>query len=296
MIRKNTAVKVTIATVLALGVVSCMVAQQAGTNSQGGTGQQASSPAPARPVSSAIHQTLKSQNRGPEPDPNLPNRNMPDAPIYWSLRDNSPDVNFKNGPGTYLGFNEKGSWIENDINGKVYVWNLTTNTLVLGANNEKDVPLDLRNPSAYMKNMIANVTGHGSRGTTVATNDDPSIQSAGDAAGTPPPPVPMGASRQMQGNGASITGGVLTFTVNDPNSPANGKQLKFKVMRGAMMMNPNAQANANGIAGQWIGDDPNDKSAVLLFFVQGNGAVAMQAFTGPTAVAMKRMVTMAPAR
>lgn len=195
----------------------------------------------------------------------------------------------------YLGFNDQGSWIESQNDRKIYIWNLQNRTLIVGAENRASLSteliLSLRN-SQYAEGMLSD------RGIRVANNEPQNNPAPSSAQPSVPaaPSVPMGASRQTHGSGAKIAAGVLTFTVNDVDSPDNGKQMKYKVTRGAMSMNPNApaQADANSIAGQWVGDDPKDKDGVLLFYVQPNGTVAMQAFSGMTAVMMKRMAGAAP--
>jgi hypothetical protein len=42
---------------------------------------------------------------------------------------------------------------------------------------------------------------------------------------------PVGASKPFKGSGATMSAGVLTFTLDDPASPDNGKTVSFKVMR-----------------------------------------------------------------
>lgn len=253
----------------------------------------------------------QSANRGPEPDPNLPDvpnssrYTMPEAPIIWSRPRGDLDISFgdrygSSSGGRYLGFNEKGSWIENDNNGMVYVWNLQSRTLVVGAEDWKTIPTDvllsLRN--SQVEGMLEE------RGIKIHTEAANSAVPAGQGDSAPAAPAmptlpAVGPSGQMHGTGARIVAGVLTFTVSDANSPDNGKQLKYKVTRSAnpMMMNPNAPkpADPSDITGQWIGEDPKDKDAVILFFVQGKtGAVAMQEFSGMAAAVMKRMAAIAP--
>lgn len=297
MIGRNTVVKVTV--VAALGVASYMVAQQPGTDMQKPSKQQAGNTALGRPVTPV---NRKSANRGSEQDPNFPmlGHDLPGAPITWSANGRTVTFNTPRANGGYLGFLVKGSkTISLLVNGndkKVYGWSLpegaAQGTLAVFAESVEALPTDdilaLRN-SQYSEGMLED------RGIRVVS-DEPGNDTTPDNQQSVPstPSVPVGALRQMHGSSARIAGGVLTFTVNDADSPDNGKQVKYKVARGAMMMNPNAPADASSIAGQWMADDPNDKDSLLLFFVQANGTVAMQVFSGPAAVAMKRMAAMAP--
>jgi len=234
---------------------------------------------------------------------------IPGAPITWSPRGSTPIVSFRKpaGPGSYLGFNEKGTWIRNEWDRKVYVWNLKDKSLTLGAESDAGVPLDLRNPSPDMKDLIANATGHGSAGVTSASTKgrntpyippsvagDGNAQHTGSQAAVPapktPPSNPMGTSRPFKGTGASIKAGVLTFLLDDPSSPDNGKPMSLKVVR-SPMNNPNA-AKPNGIAGAWIGEDPRNTGVVFSLFVQGeSGPVSGNAMTGLAAEALKKMMS-----
>ncbi len=176
----------------------------------------------------AIHQVAN----GPEPDPNMPPLPyaLPGAPIMWSLPGTTPDVYFlkPSSTGSYLGFNNKGSWIRNENDRRVYVWNIQDRTLTLGSENDAGVPLDLRNPSRDMKDLIAIATGHGSAGVTSASTKDrrtpyipPSVVGDGNAqhgggetrAGNFSPGAgaanAMGASAKLKGVDARIGAGVL---------------------------------------------------------------------------------------
>lgn len=267
---------------------------------------------PSDPDSVATNQQAAARqliNRGPEDDPNMPNLPyaLPNAPLFWTPGSNhSPQVNFTKypqGPGTYLGFNDKGSWIKNDADGKVYVWNLKDRSLTMGAANEYEVPMDLRNPSDILKGRMLARAGQGKPSTTVPNNNGrttPYIPPNAAGAGNAPHAAgegrtetvganPAGTSKAFKGSGAAISAGVLTFTLDDPSSSDNGKQMSFSVARSAMN-NPNA-ANSNGIAGAWLGEDPKNKDVIVSLYVQGEGgAVSGTVMTGLAAEALKRMM------
>jgi hypothetical protein len=261
---------------------------------------------------SATHQVV----RGPEQDPNMPVLlyPYPNAPIGWSQGgDLSPQVNFFRPPsqGTYLGFNAKGSWIKNDADGKVYVWNIKDATLTLGAGNENEVPLDLRNPSFYMSSgIIARATGHAKTGPQVANNNKgrttpyipPSVAGDGNAqqgsgetrtaivspnSGTGS--AGAGTNTQVKGTAATVRAGVLTFTNEE------GASVSWKVMRppNQAFGNPNAP-KPTGDAGAWLAEDPTDKSAVISLYITENGAVSGSEMTGMAAVALKRIMNTVP--
>jgi hypothetical protein len=107
----------------------------------------------------------------PQYDPNLPPLAAPnDAPIYWLYQYTStlPLVYFKSTGAfcVYLGFDEKGSYIQNQGDGNVYLWNLKANGLTVVADNFKDLPLNIL---ASLKNadqtvqywLAANDKSHG---------------------------------------------------------------------------------------------------------------------------------------
>ncbi len=160
---------------------------------------------------------------------------IPGAPIVWSLPGSTPEVIFlkPSSIGSYLGFNNKGSWIRNENDRRVYVWNMKDRTLTLGSENDAGVPLDLRNPSRDMKDLIAIATGHGSAGVTSASTvgrrtpyippsvaGDGNAQHAGETHADNASANPVSASKAFKGTGATISAGVLTFTLDDLPAPA----------------------------------------------------------------------------
>jgi hypothetical protein len=294
--------KCALVAMLAFGATSCMMAQNGGEMQQAGTAKRgvgeaaATSPPPvANGYDSAGHLVIA--DRGVEPDPNMPNMaGKHNGAIFWTVDENGPSTVTFIKPtaanGRYLGFNDRGSWILHQNDRKVYVWNGQDRSLTVGAESMAAMPLDviasLRN--SKMRAYLAKRMNNGDPATPAANSGTP----AGGGAFTPgtnPASNPMGAVSKLTGERATIRAGVLTFIVNDPASPYNGKPVSYKVVRPAIAIaNPNAP-RPNDITGQWVGEDPNNRDAVLLFFVQGNtGAVSMQAMSGPAAAAMKRML------
>lgn len=261
-------------------------------------------PTPASP------NPVAAQVNGPEDDPNLPvlPYAMPGAPIFWSpLSGTIPRIQFvkPSSNGMYLGFNEKGSWIRNNNTRKVYVWNLKDRTLTLAADTDAGVPLNLRNPSRDMQDLIAIATGRGSSGVTstpmagrTTPYIPPSVAGDGNAqqaravasGATTNAGNPLGTSRQFKGSGATLRDGILSFTLDDTSGP--GKSVSLKVMRppNQAMNNPNAP-KPEGIAGTWMGEDTKIPGVVYTIYVQGeNGSVSGTAMTGMAAEAMKRIM------
>ena len=83
-------------------------------------------------------------NDGPQQDPNFPpvTQTESNVPLNWSYgTPTRPTVHFKNpaAEGDYIGFNDRGSMVQNQGNGKVYIWNGGKNTLTVIANNVNDI-------------------------------------------------------------------------------------------------------------------------------------------------------------
>jgi hypothetical protein len=76
---------------------------------------------------------------GPATDPNMPERSSPPGlPIRWSYGDHGtiPEVHFNGAlasslgnPAIYLGFNDRGAWLQHPESGKFYVWNVKDRSL-----------------------------------------------------------------------------------------------------------------------------------------------------------------------
>ncbi len=85
-------------------------------------------------------------------DPNMPTPTSPDPDglrIGWIYQGTTglPTVYFTSiagranrEPGYYLGWNDKGSWINNPTDGHIYIWNLRQNRLTVAYPERKDIP------------------------------------------------------------------------------------------------------------------------------------------------------------
>jgi hypothetical protein len=144
-------------------------------------------------------------------DPNFPALTyMNEGPVYWSYGTSSiPKVGFKlpSADAEYLGFNEKGSLLQNKAFGKVYYWKISNpvnaaGTLTLAFNTITDIPAaelqSLKNPGPSMVYMLRN---------------------KGVAA--PPPPISPKASAAFGDNPQKALQGLApTPSSSQTNSPA----------------------------------------------------------------------------
>jgi hypothetical protein len=224
-----------------------------------------------RPASSGADTTIHLAERGPERDPNIPPLiSQRDFPVVWVYHNVTlPTMHFKNPPGDgyYLGFNEQGSLIENQNDKKIYQWNINSGTLNIVYPNIAAIPLDvvasLRNPNGRIDDIIAeNRPKPPAKPTEVAKNTSPpSVQegifndpkAVGGAiagllaqrqAGSPPPgahTIGEGPGDKITGTGASVAGGILSFTASD------GSKKAYKVVRPGN----NVSASA-GDFGAWL--------------------------------------------
>jgi hypothetical protein len=194
------------------------------------------------------------------------------------------------GTNRYLGFNQEGSWVVSAYSHHVYVWNGTTLTLVTRYHNLADVPrallLTLRNaevedllphaPPAPPPKAVAPAPSEPSTEGQAAIFGDPAaVRSAlgqlrtGGAATATAAGAHSNAGTvndSMRGTGASVTGGVLTFTRND------GSKGTFAVVRPKV-----GSGTFSGTAGSWLAVDQP-----LMFNVQGNGTVTGQTIPAST--------------
>jgi hypothetical protein len=257
--------RIVFVTLLALGLASCMLAQQGDdTNGQG--------------------------------DPNMPGyTNIIGQKIKWiydSGFGNAPLVHFLDAaiasgtgkPPAYMGWNDKGSWFKND-DGRIIVWNLKQNSLTVRYKSDQEIPPEeiasmqnFQGQFNYLLPKTAKSAGPASpKPATVAPNDpradlkksifgDPqSVRTAvGDVQGgaTPPGAHTPASAADISGSGAAIQGGVLTFTRPD-HSTATYKVVRPKVMQG----NPQAA----DITGAWIA--MGESGTGLLFSVQPDKSV-----------------------
>jgi len=224
---------------------------------------------------------------GPEADPNFPPNlaNLPTGlPVQWNSTGNTiPSVNLSiNGSrvdyrhGSYLGFNDQGSWIESQTDGKIYVWNFANRTLTVGADHRSGVPLDLRNPSAAEETIIAMRQPPRPVSTQAPQPQQPADKSGGmfgpgagkTLAGLVPPGAP---AADIAGTGATVTNGVLTFTLR-----SGAKSKPYKVARPRVMAN---NPQAAGVTGAWIAMEDGGKG--VLFTVQGDNTVTGKEIPAP---------------
>jgi len=226
-------------------------------------------------------------DHGPQPDPNMAYpSSWPGLELEWTysssdratpqnLRFRGSHATHATGP-VYLGWTtEEGSWFANtDEKGRVYMWknNVLTQTAY---RNENEIPegvvLRLRNlQEPYMLTRF----GKSAPSTPAA----PAQQAAkapqrGDGLFGNPDAVknalaavqnqtPAPASSGFTGMGATVQGGVLTFT------SANNAKTSYKVARPAAMRNA---PQASGIAGMWVAMEGNGMG--ILFNVQPDGSV-----------------------
>jgi hypothetical protein len=260
---RNLIAKSAIVGAFVLTVAACAPAQQ-------GTSDSSSSPVATGQV-----------NKGLQKDPNFPPLSgMNDGPIYWTYHTATrPEVHFKipAADGAYLGFDDKGSLIQNQGNGKVYRWNLKENSLTVVANRFVEVPLDelagLKNTDQTLQYYLAK-NGKGPMPeqppVPVAQNPSPKPPQANspfgpDAGSALAALIPSGASAaDITGKNASIKAGVLTFILADGT-----KSKPYTVVRPKIMANA-SQSDA-GIAGTWIAMESGGKA--MMFNVRADNTV-----------------------
>jgi hypothetical protein len=193
---------------------------------------------------------------------------------------------------TYLGFNERGSWIRCEEDGWVYVFDGKADVLRAVTGYFDEFPTTLSNPSrklasaAQVRERIEalrrfNLPDHGVTPPPVPVNPPP--QNPGGYAdlakavfdGNPPAPAPQrsASGAQLRGRGAAIAGDTLSFSVVDPGNADDGASVSYKVMH-PEKMNMNRPASPGGLVGTWLGVDPANTDNVLMFTVQPDRSVA----------------------
>lgn len=215
-------------------------------------------PAQLGGVASASGASSGQVNHGPQYDPNMPppgDMNAPGLPHYWAYLYSStlPRVYFrKTGEFcVYLGFNEKGSYMQNQGDGKVYLWNLSGKSLTPVADNFKNVPLDVL---ASLKNTDPTVQAW------LAANDK-SHQTAGNS--------------HQQGGATSSSGAVNAQSYRgpeyDPNMPPvisqNNTPLYWTYSSGTV---PSVQ-----FKGYPFSTDPHNQADGVYLGFNGNGSLIL---------------------
>jgi hypothetical protein len=225
---------------------------------------------------------------GAERDPNLPPLvHVTDAPLYWSYGSGTtPLVQFKNpqSDALYLGFNENGSLIRNQGNGKVYYWKLLdpkamTGSLTVAANSYKEVSNEtfesLRNPGAATREKLEAISkaahpaptppssppspNPDKSGGLFGSNPRSALQGLAPAAGAPG----AGSPADIVGKNASIQAGVLTFTLAD-----GSRSKPYTVVRPTFMANA---LQAAGVTGTWVAMESGAKG--IMFNVQADNSL-----------------------
>jgi hypothetical protein len=237
--------------------------------------------------------------KGLVPDPNLPLNGLETDKISVAYSGGSPTpmirlkghMNRNNQAASYLGYNDEGSWLANPSDGKIYVYNLSKNSITLKYNISTDIPktvmASLRDPAKeqQLAQDRANPQPTEQARPAPAPKPDGGRALVGDqSAGLSALLGQAMQNRQNQqasgglsggagftGSGARIQGGVLTFTLQD------GKTASYKVVRPKSGSNPQPTA---GNAGTWVSLESNGNG--IMFTVQEGGAVSGKEF--PAAV------------
>lgn len=268
--QNNVVVRSAVGVLLMLGLASCMAAQQ------------------QKPRTSGAGATGGEVDQGPQPDPNMPGPySPPGLDLEWSYNAGDPTVptgvRFMGAHAThaagpiYLGFTpEEGSWFANtDEKGRVYTWknHVLTQT---GYRNESEIPevtvrkiRNLQEPymlARFKKSAPAvpaappqQVAKAPQRGDGLFGDPDTvrnTLAGFQNQAATP-------ASGGITGTGATVQGGVLTFT------RADNTKASYKVVRPAVMQNA---PQGSSVTGAWVTMENNGMG--ILFTVQPDGSVS----------------------
>jgi hypothetical protein len=176
----------------------------------------------------------------------------------------------------YLGWTvEEGSWFENpDEKGRIYTWkdNVLTQT---NFRNSDAIPEATVRRFRNLKQpyMLARFEKSAPAARPSPTQQAPKTPQRGDGLFDSPDAVKnalaglqsqtaASASSGITGTGATVQGGVLTFT------SANNAKASYKVARPAVMRNA---PQASGVTGTWVAMEGNGMG--ILFTVQPDGSV-----------------------
>jgi hypothetical protein len=222
-------------------------------------------------------------------DPNFPALNfMNEGPVYWTYGVSSrPTVSFKlpAAEAYYLGFNEKGSMLQNKANGKVFYWKLSNPQTAAGTlmpifDSIFDIPVpeleSLKNTDQAVRSLLAKKGAVPKPGTVAqqpppqnsdksggifGDNPQKTLQGVAPAAASAAPASPY----EIAGKDAVIKAGVLTFTLVD-----GSKSKSYTVVRPGFMANA-PQAAGAGISGTWVATGSGGKG--ILFTVTTDNSV-----------------------
>lgn len=247
--------RIVAATFIALALGSCAM------NAQQQPGQpQSQQPSPGPAVSGPAGSTS-------EGDPNLPGMTSPTGGVttpsgvrvQWIKTDPShPQVTIS-GPGVpygstqYYGWNDQGSYLRNNNDRQVYIWNFSKGSLTkLGPEIPSETFAGLRNnPNAVAKNTAPPPAPKAPEPQTPDTSRQAAFFGGGGNV--------LASSGGIAGTGAAIQGGVLTFTRADKTKAS------YKVVR------PKVAQGAPGNTGTWIAMEDGGKG--ILFTVQSDGTL-----------------------
>jgi hypothetical protein len=224
-------------------------------------------------------------------DPNLPGllNDTDGLKVSWDKRfgRGAPIVTIRGyaefGSTTYLGWNDRGSWLAASKDGHVYIWNFKHNALTLAYMELKAVPrgvlASLRDrygrgvtvtpPGPVPKGRLGPhpVTPDASRqqasfGDSAALrNSLSSFQGGATSSNAPSLPGIGPGGGKITGRGATVIGRVLTF------ADAGGGRRTYKVVRPKVAMGPQGTGNT----GVWLAIEDR-----MMFTLQGDGTVVGQ--------------------
>gem|GEM_PF-3083738 len=173
-------------------------------------------------------------------DPNLPTPQSPDPDglrIGWVYRgtEGGPVLYFTSiagrlnrEAGYYLGWNDKGSWINNATDGHVYIWNLRQNRLTVAYEERNRIPASVLASLHQLEGVPTPLAAYVH--TQPVSEPTPQPQAVRDAI--------------IEGTGADVRGGVLLFIRPDKT------RASYKVVRPKMTQA--ALPPAGDITGAWI--------------------------------------------
>jgi hypothetical protein len=218
-----------------------------------------------------------------ERDPNLPGEYSPGGlKITWNQTTGSydrPIITIETNPRSpfgaqYLGWNDEGSWLSG-MDGKIYTWQLKSNTLTERYRGFKAIPTDvlvsLRNSSGKQRWLAMRGIKSGPQEPqqpVQVDNNPPAANISGDDARTAIGRLGAGQAAPRSASipggynatGASLKGNILTLTM------ADGTRQALKVERP-----PTPAAAASGdITGTWLAFDANK-----LVVVRGDGTATV---------------------
>jgi len=220
-----------------------------------------------------------------EEDPNFPkalaNNGSTGLPVTWLAGGGTVpqlmlhfDAFYNTAGAEYLGFNERGAWMVSAKDGRVYVWDMRTLTLLQGANSLREIPKDVMRSLRNAQSSVRAVLGEDHKAAAVPATaqpvpvaprgggmfDDAARRAVADLGATQPARH-AGAAGSFTATGASIKGSILTVTL------ADGSTQSMPVER------PPTTTPTHGISGTWISyGDTAKKVAGKMVVIQDDGS------------------------